>query len=82
MAAPTTTEFNEVIALVDQLSSLEKIRLVEHIMEKLEADLHETQKKPRRSLLGVLAKYGPAPSAEEIDEARREMWGNFPRDDI
>jgi hypothetical protein len=23
-----------------------------------------------------------APSAEEIDQARREMWGNFPREDI
>jgi hypothetical protein len=26
---------------------------------------------------GMLAKYGPAPSAEEIDENRREMFQNF-----
>ncbi len=40
------------------------------------------EEKPRRSILGLGAKFGPAPSAEEIDEARREMWSSFPRDDI
>lgn len=29
---------------------------------------------------GMLAKYGTAPSAEEIDENRREMFGNFAKD--
>lgn len=29
---------------------------------------------------GMWAKYGPAPSAEEIDENRREMFGNFAKD--
>jgi hypothetical protein len=33
-----------------------------------------------RSPLGLCADLGPAPSAEEIDEARREMWTGFPRD--
>ncbi len=37
---------------------------------------------PRRSLRGLLADLGTAPSAEEIDEAKREMWGNFPREDF
>jgi hypothetical protein len=37
---------------------------------------------PRRSLLGLCADLGPAPSAEDTDEARREMWANFPREDI
>lgn len=37
---------------------------------------------PKRSLLGIAADLGPGPSAEEIDEARREAWANFPRDDI
>lgn len=35
-----------------------------------------------RSMLGLLAPFSPAPSAEEIDEARREMWATFPREDI
>jgi hypothetical protein len=29
---------------------------------------------------GMLAKYGPAPSAEEIDENRRDMFRNFAQD--
>jgi hypothetical protein len=28
----------------------------------------------------LLAKYGPAPSAEEIDENRRDMFGGFAED--
>jgi hypothetical protein len=35
-----------------------------------------------RSFIGLCADLGPAPSAEEIDEARREMWAGLPRDDI
>ena len=37
---------------------------------------------PTRSLRGLLAKYGPAPSAEEIDQNRAEMFANFPRSDF
>jgi hypothetical protein len=29
---------------------------------------------------GILAKYGPAPSAEEIDANRAEMFQNFAKD--
>lgn len=32
----------------------------------------------KRSLLGALAHLGPAPSAEDIDEVRREVWGGVP----
>ncbi len=39
-------------------------------------------KEPTRSARGILAKYGPAPSSEEIDENRAEMFANFPRDDF
>ena len=40
------------------------------------------QKEPTRSVRGLLAKYGPPPSAEEIDENRAEMLANFPREDF
>jgi len=39
-------------------------------------------KEPTRSLRGLLAIYGPALSAEEIDESRAEMFQNFPRSDF
>lgn len=37
---------------------------------------------PRRSMLGIWADLGVKISEEDIAEARREMWGNFPREDI
>lgn len=39
------------------------------------------ESRPVDDLYGVLAKYGPGPTAEEIDENRREMFRNFARDD-
>jgi hypothetical protein len=37
---------------------------------------------PKIAPYGALKDLGQAPSAEDIDEARREMWANFPREDI
>ncbi len=39
-------------------------------------------KRPFRSIKGILAGRGISISAEDIEEARRETWKNFPRDDI
>jgi hypothetical protein len=47
-----------------------------------EAAAQAPGKEPTRSLRGLLAKYGPAPSAEEIDQNRAEMFANFPRSDF
>lgn len=72
--------FDRVTALVENLSPREKIRLVGHIMETLEGDLQPGDKKPKRSLYGLWKDVNL--SAEDIDEARHEMWKNFPREDI
>ena len=71
---PTIT-LDQVITLARQLPPLEKIRLIQRIAPEIEQDLREGLQTPRpnRSLLGLCADLGPAPSAEEIDEARREM---------
>ncbi len=37
-------------------------------------------KAPTRSVRGILAKYGPGPSAEEIGRNRAEMFANFGHD--
>lgn len=39
------------------------------------------KKKPLRSPAGLLKDLGINLSEEDIAEARREMWGNFPRED-
>jgi hypothetical protein len=36
--------------------------------------------KPKKSAFGLLAQYGPGPSAEEIDENRKEMFRGFAED--
>jgi hypothetical protein len=81
--APGIT-LEEVVSYARKLPPLEKIRLIELIAPEIEQDLREGlhRKGPRRSLLGLCADLGPAPSAEDIDEVRREMWANFPREDI
>jgi hypothetical protein len=56
---------------------------VREAIDKILADAHEAcRKEPTRSLRGLLAKYGPAPSADEIDQNRAEMFANFPRTDF
>jgi hypothetical protein len=47
-----------------------------------EAPAEAPGKQPTRSLRGLLARYGSAPSAEEIDRNRAEMFANFPRSDF
>ena len=57
--------------------------LVREALEKILAEVPDVTraKEPTRSLRGLLAKYGPAPSAAEIGENRAEMFANFPRSD-
>lgn len=43
-------------------------------------DDHPQQGPPFKTGRGILAKYGPAPSAEEIDANRAEMFQNFAKD--
>lgn len=40
----------------------------------------EKAKRPRRSMYGLWKGMGLSFSEEEIAEARKEMWGNFPRE--
>jgi hypothetical protein len=56
--------------------------LLRVVIDKILGEVSETgPKKPTRSLRGLLAKYGTAPSTEEIDQNRAEMFASFPRDD-
>lgn len=47
-------------------------------LSKLAEEATETPvRKPLKTGRGMFAKYGRAPSADEIDENRREMFRNF-----
>jgi len=80
--ADQTQSLDEVMALAANLSPLDKVRLLERLASTLERDLTGSKPTPKRSLLGLCADLGPAPSAEDIAEARRQMMKNFPREDI
>jgi len=58
--------------------------LLSQAVDKILADAPEATapKEPTISLRGLLAKYGSAPSAEEIDQNRADMFRNFPRSDF
>lgn len=75
-----TPILEEVVALALKLSSTDKARLMEEVKAALEDEVSHQEKKPKRSLRGLWA--GVNISEEDIAEARREMWGNFPREDI
>ena len=47
-------------------------------LERL-AEEPSAARRPLKTGRGMLAKYGPAPSAEEIDENRRDMFRGFAR---
>ena len=52
-------------------------RFVSRVLENMLAVDLQKSKKPFETGYGMLAKYGPAPSAEEIDENRRDMFHTF-----
>jgi hypothetical protein len=56
--------------------------LVSDAVDRILAEQPETPGEPTRSLRGILAKYGPAPSEADIDQNRAEMFANFPRTDF
>lgn len=74
--------FEDVLKLAEHLTPLEKVRLIKRLAPDIERELASGERKPGVSLFGILKDHGPAPTEEEIDESRREMLANFPRDDI
>ncbi len=75
---------DQVFDLAKLLPITDKIRLIERIAPQIERDLVAATpvRSARKSLWGLWADLGPGLSAEDIDEARREAWANFPREDI
>ncbi len=69
-----------VLDLVNNLSLRDKVRLIEFVAPQIERELEAAKPKPLRSLRGLWK--GLDITDADIEEARREMWGNFPREDI
>lgn len=73
------TVVESIIESVENLPA-ERQRELLNFTEYLEYKEKSNGGKPRRSLRGIWKNVDI--SAEDIDEARREMWGNFPREDF
>ena len=71
--------YQDILENAQQLSLAEKARLLAEISASLQHELRAASQ-PKRALLGIWQ--GVDISAEEIDQARDAMWGNFPREDI
>jgi hypothetical protein len=69
----------EVVEVLKQLPYAKQEQVLEFV--RFLRSREPATPQPRKSLYGLLADT-PSVSAEEIDEARREMWGNFPREEV
>ncbi len=74
--------FEQVLQLAQRLPVKEQVRLASRLAPVAIAATNQKDAPFTSTLWGALAHLGPAPSADEIDEARREMWRNFPREDV
>jgi len=75
-----TVQLEEVQILVSRLAPLDKLKLLERLAKMLEQEF--TQLAPLDTLDGLCADLGPGPSIQDIDEVRKAMWTNFPREDF
>ena len=69
-------------SLIEKLEKLpvDKLQEVRDFVDSLEKK--KAKKHPRRSLKGLWADLEVQVTAEDIAEARREMWEKFPREPV
>lgn len=76
----------DALPIVSALTPPEKLQLIEELAAQVRGATPAAVPASRREpgdgggsgrLFGILAGLGPMPSAEEIDQERREMWGQL-----
>ena len=73
MAMPEPITLETVLALAKQLSAVEKLKLVEHLLIELEPIIERKTPKKRRSPSGTSE--GQSLTEEEVEEIKRKLWG-------
>ena len=63
------------VAKVRELPAVKQFEVLEFVRS-----LESKPKRPLKSLYGLWAGHGVDISEADIAEARKEMWGNFPRE--
>ncbi len=81
VAKPVRLE--EALEMALQLTPLDKVRLLERVALTLENELSATAKgETFETFEGVLAHLGSGPIDADIEEIRRDMMQNFPRENF
>jgi hypothetical protein len=81
MSSTASITIDTVLEQLRQLPPRERLRVIVQALPEVERELQKPTP-PLPSLRGLWKSLGFDISAEEIDEARREAWANFPREDI
>jgi hypothetical protein len=75
-----TASLERLLELARQLSARDKIRLIKRLAPQIERDLKHYVPTQHQSLRGLWR--GLDLSENDIAEARREIWQEFPREDV
>jgi putative lipoic acid-binding regulatory protein len=73
---------DQVVGMFRKLSFRERLKVIAIVVPEMEQDLPEKKLLKRKSLRGLWKDLNVHLTAEDIDQARKEMWANFPREDI
>jgi len=79
--AEQLTSADAVLDLLRQLPPWDRLKVLVQALPEIEQEL-AVPPGPLRSLRGLWKDLDFDITAEEIDQARREAWANFPREDI
>jgi len=69
-------------AILDAVRALPPDKQQEILSHAARLREQSAKKKPFKSVRGLWSGLGVSLSASEIEENQREMWSNFPRDDV
>ena len=71
---------DEQAAMLTERAAAQGLTLEDWLKELASKQIPFSGNKPLKSAYGILAQHGPAPSAEEIDANRAEMFRGFAED--
>ena len=76
----TEGKLEEILISTRLLPTEDKLRLIRYVTDQIEGDFRKKQTGAGKSLRGIWK--GLNITDEEILEARKQMWRDFPRGDI
>jgi hypothetical protein len=76
-------QIEELMERIRRLPAAQR-KLLDEMVRSLEESPRAPPEQPKalQPVRGLLRDLGPAPSAAEIEDARRELWAGFPREDL